>query len=203
MKRNWPTKLWHSSRQYLLGGVSLALLTFVCFRLGLSLATTGFAYLILIALLSLRGSVIGSLAVAIAAVGCLNYFFTQPLFSFRVEYPQDIFALIAFSTTAIIVARLTAITRKASEEAQASQKALIDTMPALVWSALPDGSHDFHSRRWLEFSGLSAAEAAGDDWIAAFHPDDRAKVVDKWRMAVATGEPFEAEARRRTANGEY
>ncbi len=203
MKRDWPTKLWRSSRQYLLGGVSLALLTFVCFRLGLSLAATGFAYLILIALLSLRGSVIGSLALAIAAVGCLNYFFTEPLFSFRVEYPQDVLGLIAFSTTAIIIARLTAMARKTSEEVQSSQKALIDTMPAHVWSALPDGSHDFHSRRWLEFSGLSAAEAAGDGWIATFHPDDRAKVVDKWRTAVATGEPFEAEARRRSANGEY
>ena len=187
----------------MLGGVSLALLTFVCFRLGLSLATTGFAYLILIALLSQMGTFIASLVVAAAAAGCLDYFFTQPLFSFRMEYPQDILGLIAFLTTAIIIARLTAITRKASEEAQASHKALIDTMPAHVWSALPDGSHDFHSRRWLEFSGLSAAEAAGDGWIATFHPDDRAKVVDKWRMAVATGEPFEAEARRRTANGEY
>ena len=203
MKRDWSLKLSHSSRQYLLGGVSLALLTFVCFRLGLNLAATGFAYLILVAIASLSGNLIGSLVIAIAASGCLDYFFTTPLFSFRIESPQDLFAVIAFSTTAIIIARLTAMASKAAEEAQASQKALIDTMPARVWSALPDGSHDFHSQRWLEYSGLSAAEAGGDGWIATIHPDDRARVLDKWRLAVATGELFEVEARKRSATGEY
>ncbi len=38
---------------------------------------------------------------------------------------------------------------------------VIDTIPALVWSALPDGSVDFVSRRWLEFTGFSA------DWGGA------------------------------------
>jgi PAS domain S-box-containing protein len=37
--------------RYVLGGIGLALLTFVCFRLGLDLATTGFVCLILVALL--------------------------------------------------------------------------------------------------------------------------------------------------------
>jgi PAS domain S-box-containing protein len=203
MKQVWTFKFWPSGAQCFFGGVGLALLTFICFRLKLTLATTGFAYLIVIALLALMGSFIGSIVLSIVAVGCLSYFFAPPLFSFRVDYPEDILAIAAFLTTSLLVCGLTARVRKTTEAAQASQKALVETIPGLVWSALPDGSRDFHSQRWLEFSGLSSEEAFGDGWIAMFHPQDRTAVVDKWRLAVATGEPFEAEGRARSATGEY
>jgi PAS domain-containing protein len=38
---------------------------------------------------------------------------------------------------------------------------VIDTIPALVWSTLPDGSCDFVNRRWSEYTGLLAKDAAG------------------------------------------
>ena len=203
MKRDWTSKFWHAATQCFLGGMGIGLVTFVCFRLGLNATTTGFAYLILIVLAAQKGTFIGSAVLSIVAVGCLIYFFTQPLFDFRVDYPDDILALAAFLTTSIIVTGLTAKVRKMAVEAQASQEALVDTIPALVWSARPDGSRDFHSQRWLEFSGLSAAEATGEGWAAVFHPEERATVVDRWRVAVATGEPFEVEARGRNVKGEY
>ena len=44
------------SAQLLLGIAGLALITFVCFWIGFGVARTGFAYVILIALVSLLGS---------------------------------------------------------------------------------------------------------------------------------------------------
>src|ERR1700730_2444648 len=202
-KRKWRSHFWQSATHCFFGGVGLAILAFVCFRLQLNLSTTGFAYLILITLLSMMGSFIGSIVLSIIAVGLLNYFFASPLFSLRVEYPQDIVALIAFLTTSIVAASLTAEARKLADLARASQKALVDTIPALVWSALPDGSRDFHSPRWLQFTGLSADEASGKGWSAVLHPQDRTAVLEKWQRAVATGEPFEVEARGRSGKGEY
>jgi len=202
VKNDWRSQVRHLAAQCLCGGLGLVFLTFVCFRLGLNLATTGFAYLILVALVSLIGSFFGSLVLSIIAVGLLNYFFTEPLFSLRVEYPQDILALIAFLTTSVIVTSLAAKTRKVAEDAQASQKAL-DTIPALVWSALPDGTRNFYSQRWLEFTGLSAEDASSKGWASTVHPEDQVAVVDKWRTAVATGRPFEVEARGRGASGDY
>src|SRR5260370_39380860 len=89
--------------------------------------------------------------------------------------------------------------RRVCEAAEGAHHALIDTHPASVWIALPDGSREFYKRSWQE---LSAADSPGNE-VAMFHPDDREYVVEKWRSAVATGEEFEVEARVRTATGEY
>ena len=186
-----------------LGGIGLILITFVCFRLGANIAAVGFAYVLLIVPLSLLGSYSASLILSIAAVGCLAYFFAPPIFELRVESPENVLAIAAFLTTSLIVAALTTKVRRSAEAAQASQQALIDTIPALVWTALPDGSRDFHNRRWLEFTSISATEAAGDGWVAGYHDDDRPRVLEKWRSAVATGQPFEVEARLCSAAGEY
>ncbi len=35
---------------------------------------------------------------------------------------------------------------------------IIDSIPAMIWTALPDGTRDFINRRWLEFTGLSLQE---------------------------------------------
>jgi PAS domain S-box-containing protein len=78
---------------------------------------------------------------------------------------------------------------------------VIDTLPALVWSKLPDGSADFLNQRFLEYTGLSVEEALGWGWMKEFDPEDRAE--EEWRAAFAVGEPFEREVQLRRADGEY
>jgi PAS domain S-box-containing protein len=80
---------------------------------------------------------------------------------------------------------------------------VIDTIPALVWSKLPDGSADFLNQRFLEYTGLSVEEGLGEGWLKAIHPDDCASSIDVWREAFAGGKFFELEARLRRADGEY
>src|SRR5258706_12880701 len=80
---------------------------------------------------------------------------------------------------------------------------IIDTIPALVWSALPDGSVDFINQRHREFTGLSLEDVRGWRWTAIVHPDDRNRVVDEWRMALETSNPVKSECRLRRANGDY
>jgi PAS domain-containing protein len=48
----------------------------------------------------------------------------------------------------------------------------VDTIPGLVWSALPDGHIDFLNQRWYEYTGLSVEEAGGWGWRAAILPED-------------------------------
>src|SRR6266446_8803792 len=80
---------------------------------------------------------------------------------------------------------------------------VIDTTPALIHTALPDGSLDFFNRRWLEYVGLSLEEIQGWKWAASIHPEDVEQFVEKWRASVESGEPFEAESRVRRADGKY
>jgi PAS domain S-box-containing protein len=80
---------------------------------------------------------------------------------------------------------------------------VVETIPAFVWTALPDGSVDFANYHWEEFSGLSAEKTAGSGWLQALHPEDRNRHAQKWGAAVSSGEPFEIEARFCRANGEY
>jgi PAS domain S-box-containing protein len=80
---------------------------------------------------------------------------------------------------------------------------VINTIPAHVWSTLPDGSVDFINQRLLESTGLSIAALLGSGWQSIVHPDDRARYIAKWRSALAAGEPVEIEARVLTAQRDY
>src|SRR6266404_6137544 len=80
---------------------------------------------------------------------------------------------------------------------------VLDTIPVLITSARPDGSLDFINQRWLEFLGLSAEKVQDWAWTTVTHPDDIGGFVDGWRSAMATGEPFEGEARVPRADGQY
>jgi len=68
---------------------------------------------------------------------------------------------------------------------------VIDTIPAAVWSALPDGSNTYANKRFVEYLGLSADQTAGSGWQAAIHPEDLERHAGKWMEAVATGKPHE------------
>ncbi len=90
-----------------------------------------------------------------------------------------------------------------SEMNPSEAQLMIDTMPALAWSCLPDGANEFTNKRWRDYTGLSQAEALGLGWQRTFHPDDLGKVMENWRAVQASGEPSVAEARMRRFDGEY
>ncbi|HWY22577.1 MAG TPA: PAS domain S-box protein [Candidatus Acidoferrum sp.] len=95
---------------------------------------------------------------------------------------------------------------RAEEDVRRSEERLrlvIDTTPAMLYSARPDGYVDFFNKRWLQYVGVSLDDLLGWQWTDVIHPDDLAQLVDKWHTSVATGKPFEAEARLRRADGEY
>ncbi|MFN0101681.1 MAG: two-component regulator propeller domain-containing protein [Bryobacteraceae bacterium] len=80
---------------------------------------------------------------------------------------------------------------------------VIDTIPAMAWTARPDGTNMFVNRRWAEYIGTVPKED-GSDLMQAIHPDDRQRSREKWRAALASGEPLEDELRlRRASDGQY
>ena len=96
--------------------------------------------------------------------------------------------------------------QKLYEDLRSSERELrgvINTVPAHVWSASPDGAVDFVNERLLEFVGLSSYDILGWNWESVIHSDDRAKFVSDWRAAVKDGLSMESEVRVRRADGQY
>ena len=92
-------------------------------------------------------------------------------------------------------------TEAALRDSDARFRAIADTMPQVVWSTLPSGSHDYFNRRWYELTGLTTEESVGEGWAIAVHPDDRPQAWERWRHSLATGDPYEVEYRLRVAEG--
>jgi PAS domain S-box-containing protein len=88
-------------------------------------------------------------------------------------------------------------------EQEAELREVIDTIPAIVWSALPDGSNSYANSRSVEYCGMTREQIAGSGWEAGFHPDDLERHKAKWLACVASGEPCEDEVRFRRADGQY
>jgi len=82
-------------------------------------------------------------------------------------------------------------------------RGVLDTIPAIAWSALPDGSNCYVNSRFVEYFGMRPEQTAGSGWHAATHPDDLERHQAKWLACVASGEPFEDEVRFRRADGQY
>jgi PAS domain S-box-containing protein len=96
--------------------------------------------------------------------------------------------------------------RRAEDALRANErnlKLIIDTIPALAWSARPDGTAEFFSQHYLDFIGLTAEDASDWGWTAAVHRDDLNGLAADWQRIMASEKPGESEARLRRHDGEY
>lgn len=93
--------------------------------------------------------------------------------------------------------------RAALGDSESRFRTLADTMPQMVWSALPDGYHDYYNARWYDFTGVPEGTTDGEAWSGMFHPDDRERAWAMWRHSLTTGDPYQIEYRLRHADGTY
>jgi len=106
------------------------------------------------------------------------------------------------------VGAITDVTRQRRAEAviraqETELRDVVDTIPAIVWSARPDGANAYVNRRFVEYCGMPPEQIAGSGWHAATHPDDLERHNAKWLACAASGEPLEDEVRFRRADGEF
>jgi PAS domain S-box-containing protein len=95
--------------------------------------------------------------------------------------------------------------QRAFDELKRSEDRLrlvVDTIPTLVWRAGAEGNPDFLNQTALDYTGLSLDQAAAG-WLRAFHPDDMAGMLEKWRAIRKSGVRGGLEARLRRFDGEY
>jgi PAS domain S-box-containing protein len=100
-------------------------------------------------------------------------------------------------------ARLRESDRKEAERHAALVRRLVDNLPELAWTAQADGHIDFYNRRWFEYTGTTLEEMQGWGWEKVHHPDVLPQVLERWKHALCTGEPFEMEFPLRRRDGTF
>jgi PAS domain S-box-containing protein len=96
--------------------------------------------------------------------------------------------------------------KKAEEKSRNDEKELrvtIDTLPAFVLRAQPNGAVDFVSQSVLDYSGLPREQWLGSGWMQCVHPKDLERTMSQWCEALSTEKPFDLEMRMRSASGQY
>ena len=90
------------------------------------------------------------------------------------------------------------------KKSQHRLRLVIDTIPGMVWSGLPDGTFDFVNEPWLRYLGCSWEElSAQGGLMSVVHPDEVEESLDRWKTARATGKHTDHEVRMRGADGQY
>ena len=115
-------------------------------------------------------------------------------------------AATVFIARAIRVAVLRGVTaQQQSEDAlrasEARTRALLDSLPQLIWATRADGAYDYLSPQWEAFTGVPAAQHLDQGWLAAVHPEDRDGVQQAWDQAVKGGLPYDINYRLRRQDG--
>jgi PAS domain S-box-containing protein len=85
----------------------------------------------------------------------------------------------------------------------AGEHVISEALPTIVFVARPDGTIEYVNRRWARLTGLGSDRDVTEAWKSVQHPDDRARIAQRWQRSIGTGEEFAAEFRVRTRDGSY
>ncbi len=95
--------------------------------------------------------------------------------------------------------------RKQAEEAvresERQLRTLADAVPQLVWMADAEGYIFWYNQRWYDYTGTTPEQMEGCGWQSVHDPEILPKVMERWRISIETGEPFEMEFPLKSADG--
>ena len=92
---------------------------------------------------------------------------------------------------------------QALRESERQFRAVVENLPGLAWSALPDGYFDYFNRRWAEYTGRPPETMEGWGWQSVHDPAVLPRVLERWTHSLATGDAFEMEFPLRGADGVF
>lgn len=199
MRSDQNKRFWRTAAQCAIGAGVLGLITLACLRFGFALPTTTCLYLIVIVLLSLRGSFFASAIISCIAVISLDYYFVPPLFSFHVNEPSHAIALITFLITSAVITQLVsrvhhlAETRLRQSEAYLAEAQSLSHTGSLGWN-VTTGEIRWSDETFRIFEFDPTLKPTLDLVLRRSHPEDLALVKQAIESAIK-GENLDFEHR--------
>ena len=188
MTGDWLSRLGRTATECLAGGVILAVLIAIGYRLGAGVAATGFICLTVLVLLSLRGSFASSVILSIATVAALTYFFTRPVvFNLRNNITRDASLVIAFLVTTLAVTWLVRDTRRQSAELRESEKhwkEIFEQNPTMYFLIDANGTILSVNAFGALQLGYPVNDLVGQPVLDVFHEADRPQLRDNLALCV-------------------
>ncbi len=84
-----------------------------------------------------------------------------------------------------------------------AERALFDAMPQLGWVADADGWVTYYNRGWYDYTGTTPEDMEGWGWQSVHDPAHLPSVLERWRVALEKGEPFEMSFPLRRRDGVF
>ena len=81
--------------------------------------------------------------------------------------------------------------------------AIIHTAPDIIFSRQADGSRDYISDRFYDYTGADSGSANGFGWLDYVHPGDKEHAMAHWLRCVESGANYESEYRIRSRDGAH
>lgn len=78
-----------------------------------------------------------------------------------------------------------------------------DTAPGMIWISDEQDNTVFFNKSWLQFTGITVEDVAGDGWTRQVHPDDIPIAISAYRNYFRDRRPVTLEYRIKTKSGEY
>lgn len=97
-------------------------------------------------------------------------------------------------------------TQEALQRNERKLQQLIDTVPAIIWCATPEGIPSYLNKQAMEATGTTLKDLTAPDGsrsLTVIHPDDRDTIDQALAHSFKTGTPFLGKFRSRRANGSY
>jgi two-component system sensor histidine kinase KdpD len=107
-----------SALRLLRGTILIGVVTAVCYRVQLHSASTALILLIAVVLQSLDCSFLEAAMMSVLATASLDYFFTEPLFSFTVSGPLEAVTLVCLLIVSLVITRIQSRSRAEARESK-------------------------------------------------------------------------------------
>ncbi|GGJ27749.1 PAS domain S-box protein [Deinococcus roseus] len=92
---------------------------------------------------------------------------------------------------------------QALNESEQRFRAVVNSVPILIWMSDQSKNRTFFNKTWLEFTGHTSGQSAGYGWTERVHPEDIEHYLTVYHQSFQERTEFQIEYRLRRFDGQY